>query len=223
MTMFNENNPPAGWYADPTDSGRQRYWSGGFWTEETRLIPMAPPEGLMVLSDTIGPLKRVTFTQAVRSGFIQWLDFSGRTSRREFWLLFLGLSIIGAIWWALSALVLSGDWKVEGPTLIQRFFALLLIMVILPLIVVGLSAITRRIHDSDFAASAVFIHGIGAIFAGLFLRPFAFGLDQSSILWQISGMALGIWILCFIIWLGSFLLASGNNNKKKYGFEGPLK
>lgn len=28
--------PPAGWYTDPSDSTRQRYWTGSDWGQETR-------------------------------------------------------------------------------------------------------------------------------------------------------------------------------------------
>lgn len=29
------SNPPAGWYPDPQDANRQRYWDGNAWTEHT--------------------------------------------------------------------------------------------------------------------------------------------------------------------------------------------
>ncbi|MEI8240056.1 MAG: heavy metal-binding domain-containing protein [Actinomycetota bacterium] len=28
------NNPPAGWYPDPTDASRMRYWDGNAWSEQ---------------------------------------------------------------------------------------------------------------------------------------------------------------------------------------------
>lgn len=30
---MSEQLPPAGWYADPTDAGQQRYWDGTAWTD----------------------------------------------------------------------------------------------------------------------------------------------------------------------------------------------
>lgn len=34
------NAVPAGWYADPEQPGRQRYWDGTVWTEHTHLVPL---------------------------------------------------------------------------------------------------------------------------------------------------------------------------------------
>lgn len=34
--------PPAGWYEDPEDPSRQRFWSGTEWTDERRLPPTPP-------------------------------------------------------------------------------------------------------------------------------------------------------------------------------------
>lgn len=30
------NQPPAGWYANPDEAGKQRWWDGGRWTEHIR-------------------------------------------------------------------------------------------------------------------------------------------------------------------------------------------
>jgi len=35
--------PQAGWYPDPADSARQRYWAGDAWTAETRQLETPPP------------------------------------------------------------------------------------------------------------------------------------------------------------------------------------
>ena len=34
---------PAGWYPDPQDPSRQRYWDGAAWSEATQPFPTAPP------------------------------------------------------------------------------------------------------------------------------------------------------------------------------------
>jgi len=36
-------NPPAGWYTDQGDQGRERWWDGQQWTEKTRPAAMPPP------------------------------------------------------------------------------------------------------------------------------------------------------------------------------------
>jgi hypothetical protein len=35
--------PPAGWYRDPGDAGRQRYWDGTRWAALTRSLTDPPP------------------------------------------------------------------------------------------------------------------------------------------------------------------------------------
>jgi hypothetical protein len=35
--------PPAGWYPDPVDSGRQRYWDGTQWTDQNSPAAAPPP------------------------------------------------------------------------------------------------------------------------------------------------------------------------------------
>jgi len=45
MTSSSEQsgqNPLAGWYPDPADAARQRYWAGDAWTTETRLTATGP-------------------------------------------------------------------------------------------------------------------------------------------------------------------------------------
>ena len=41
-------NPPAGWYADPSDASAMRYWDGNIWTESTSMN--APDPGSIVPS-----------------------------------------------------------------------------------------------------------------------------------------------------------------------------
>lgn len=38
-----DNVPPAGWYADPSVPGQQRYWDGARWTEHTAPAVAPPP------------------------------------------------------------------------------------------------------------------------------------------------------------------------------------
>ena len=49
--------PPAGWYPDPQDAGRQRYWDGDAWTEHTAdASPQASgqPSGPASTASTVG-------------------------------------------------------------------------------------------------------------------------------------------------------------------------
>lgn len=38
------NPPPAGWHADPSVPGQQRYWDGTRWTEQIRGAPPPQPQ-----------------------------------------------------------------------------------------------------------------------------------------------------------------------------------
>ena len=45
-------HPPSGWYADPADPGRRRYWDGAAWT--SRVITRATPSASPILLDPGG-------------------------------------------------------------------------------------------------------------------------------------------------------------------------
>jgi hypothetical protein len=47
------DTPPAGWYPDPQDANRQRYWDGTAWTEHTADgTPQAPASGTAAATTT---------------------------------------------------------------------------------------------------------------------------------------------------------------------------
>lgn len=54
------SHAPAGWYEDPEDPSRQRYWSGTEWTDDRRLpppvpaVPAPPANGFAVTSLIVG-------------------------------------------------------------------------------------------------------------------------------------------------------------------------
>lgn len=41
--MSDSGNPPAGWYADPTQPGVERWWDGQAWSDQTRQAGSPPP------------------------------------------------------------------------------------------------------------------------------------------------------------------------------------
>ncbi len=67
-------NPPAGWYDDPAEPGRQRYWDGGAWTTETRdgTADLPPPH-----ISGAGPAKINGFAVASLVLGILWVWFIG--------------------------------------------------------------------------------------------------------------------------------------------------
>jgi uncharacterized membrane protein YhaH (DUF805 family) len=81
------------------------------------------------------------FSDAIRSGFRNWSDFSGRASRGEFWLwmLFYFLSIIGAT-------ILAG--LTSGLFDSSLLAALLLLGWVLAILVPTWAVAVRRLHDT---------------------------------------------------------------------------
>jgi uncharacterized membrane protein YhaH (DUF805 family) len=95
----------------------------------------------------------MTFTQAIRSGFANYFNFSGRALRSEFW------------WWQLFTLLVAfGAGMIDGAfnlnaDVIAYLWAL---AILLP----GLAVSVRRLHDTDmsgwwlFALMIPFIGGV---------------------------------------------------------------
>ncbi|TCK64647.1 DUF2510 domain-containing protein [Curtobacterium sp. PhB136] len=71
--------PAAGWFPDPRDAGRLRWWDGRAWGDATRVLPTRPTEPVMPIVVTpTGPSFSVR-TQSVESR--TWA-YGAATSRR---------------------------------------------------------------------------------------------------------------------------------------------
>jgi uncharacterized membrane protein YhaH (DUF805 family) len=110
------NQPPANWYPDPGTPGQMRYWDGSQWTANVvpaagvasgvgpgvaagwNAAPAAPVDPL----DIPGGQPKVGFIRAIQLGFKQYVRFSGRSSRSEFW------------WWQLFYYLLSAVLLTPG-------------------------------------------------------------------------------------------------------------
>jgi uncharacterized membrane protein YhaH (DUF805 family) len=79
--------------------------------------------------------KRVTFTEAIKSGFDHYVKFDGRASRPAYW------------WWFLfGILVWAGAWIIDAALGTQGVLGGL---AGLALLLPGLSVSIRRLHDTD--------------------------------------------------------------------------
>lgn len=103
-----------GWYDDPEDATRQRWWDGTRWTEDwqgrpapppppfpTAAAPPAPPAGAaptdpwasastapapgQFAATGWSPAPSRTFPEAIRACFGRYLTLKGRSSRSEYW------------------------------------------------------------------------------------------------------------------------------------------
>lgn len=75
----------------------------------------------------------------------QALDFKGRATRREFWLLQLQIMAL----WIGGALALGGTVRSLDTPAVAGPLSLLFLALIVFLVIVGLSAAVRRLHDHD--------------------------------------------------------------------------
>jgi uncharacterized membrane protein YhaH (DUF805 family) len=108
----------------------------------------APPSGP---ASTTGP-RLVGFTEAVRNGFTGYAQFSGRSTRAEFW--FFQLAVFAVLVVAMGMDVAAG---LNG---------ILYIVVALALVVPTIAVTVRRLHDQDksgwwyFISFVPFVGGI---------------------------------------------------------------
>lgn len=69
--------PEAGWYPDPEDAGRLRWWDGARWTSEWRTTTTPPADAATNdASHTPG-----SFRERIRTALRRAMDFRGRSSR----------------------------------------------------------------------------------------------------------------------------------------------
>jgi uncharacterized membrane protein YhaH (DUF805 family) len=105
----------------------------------------------------------MTFSQAISSGFQNYVNFQGRASRSAFW------------WWALFnflvALVLVVIQEVLGPkTAMGVMFSMIMLVVRLGLLLPSIAVTVRRLHDTGHSGWWILIAFtiIGAIYPLLF-------------------------------------------------------
>jgi uncharacterized membrane protein YhaH (DUF805 family) len=81
--------------------------------------------------------KRMTFSDAISSGFRNYVGFSGRASRSEFWYWVLFTVLVGIVTTIIDLGVLSSH--------VVPFSSIWSLLTSLPLLAMGV----RRLHDTD--------------------------------------------------------------------------
>lgn len=153
MSQFNRQ---PGWYPDPTNPSKVKWWNGSIWTEEPQPssgIPAAPsgylapstPQSAPGFSgqdnlgfhySSISGPKLVSFEDAVKSGLSKYATFSGRATRSEYWFFVLFYTLV------IFATLFVSIW------LTAEIFTLVFILIWLALILPTISSMVRRLHDT---------------------------------------------------------------------------
>ena len=90
----------------------------------------------------------MNFAEAIQSGFRNYVSFTGRAARSEFW------------FWALFALLVTIATQVLDDILFGQQFGLLSGVAALALFLPGLAVSVRRLHDRDKSGWFILLHFI---------------------------------------------------------------
>ena len=153
--MSDMNRTP-GWYPDPVNPEKLKWWNGSAWTNESQSPSGVPatPSGYLAPSSTAASSsfpgqenpgfsygssnapKLVSFEDSIRIGLSKYATFSGRATRSEYWFfyVFYALVIFATFW--ISILFDN------------EFVALLTVGIWLALFLPSISVLVRRLHDT---------------------------------------------------------------------------
>lgn len=95
----------------------------------------------------------MNFTQAIASGFRNYVTFSGRAARSEFWYWALFVVILSVVAAILDAAVFPELW-VDPENIVTPFGSVASLATLLPSLAVG----ARRLHDIDRTAWWLLLH-----------------------------------------------------------------
>ena len=133
----------------------------------------------------------VSFPDAINLFFSRYVDFQGRSTRAEYWWVYLFNLIIFGVW-ALLFFVLGGiNMRTEEVSPLGFILIALVAIYVLAIIIPGIALFIRRLHD---------INQTGWIYAGLVVANFV------PVLNMIAGIA-AIVIACI----------PGTKGPNKYG------
>lgn len=149
------------------------------------------------------------FQEAVRKCLSKWITFSGRAPRSEYWW-FVLFYILVAVAFVILFLVVGGAGILSGSGAgpVALVLGLLITVVYIYLMIAGISAIVRRLHDRNMS---------GWWYGGLIL------LNIASTLLTLSGgggglsALLSLLVLVASIALLVFMCLRGTQGPNRYG------
>jgi len=145
-----------GWYPDPSDAILQRYWDGIAWAPVSHPRSLSPyPAGPYL--HTV-PVEGMSFVQAVKSVLTQYVGFSGRARRSEYWWfsLFEGIVTLVVLVGAVCVALIISLPALSSPTeagiittgTVMTTAVLLADLVLLSMFLPTLAVSVRRLHDT---------------------------------------------------------------------------
>jgi uncharacterized membrane protein YhaH (DUF805 family) len=171
-------NAPSGWYPDPENQQKERWWDGESWGEQTRQISplsqlpppsplshLAPPPASDAWSASLHhagshsgqrayadpgliTAPALSFGAAVRDAFRNYAVFTGRTSRSGYWYFFLFAFLGSFAAGMLDGLLLASGVLQNTPD--SAFTGIASPLWQLGILLPALSALTRRLRDAGY-------------------------------------------------------------------------
>lgn len=107
----------------------------------------------------------MTFAQAVQSGLRNFVNFTGRATRREYWYFQLFVVLVGLVASVLDGVMfpISPDAPIQDQLLGAPISLVTSILLFLP----QLSMLARRFRDAGFSAKWLFLYFAATAFMGL--------------------------------------------------------
>ncbi len=148
------------------------------------------------------------FADAVKSGFKNLSNFSGRASRSEFWwwFLFVALLNLGLLWVSMVLLNISGNHSADDFARQVKYMSLLTTLVNLLFNGLLLSVQIRRLHDvnqSGGFALAYFIPVLGSLVFSIVSLISGNEAPHINLLWRVHnilGYVLTILLVFMFVW-----------------------
>jgi len=177
-----------------------------------------------------GVYQAPNFTEAVKTCFKKYADFTGRARRSEFWYYTLFQTIVGIIA-VVVIFLLAAVSRMMGSIWLMGIGGILMLMVMLALALPGWAASFRRLHDSGrsgwWAGASMLLAMFGNVLEQL-LKPSLSGaalFDDTAIkayeqqMQDFAYLSIGIGIcqLGYAIWLIVLLCRDSDRGENEYG------
>lgn len=189
--MSNENLPAEGWYTDPVDGTRERWWDGEKWSEETRLsappppayippsetaynpaltAPVAAAAAVAGVSSPMMPTRQINMVDAVKYGFKGYVKWNGRATRSEFWWWILATVIVNVVLSFMSGFVAASSFAAgqeSAGNVLANLISLISSAFALAIFLPTLSLMVRRLHDIGRGAAFAIVTLVLNLTSGL--------------------------------------------------------